>query len=89
MLPLQENGYSYMEGGTIIKYKGGIIYGDATFASSSIVRTQNLACFRTKDFRKYEVSFEQFDSKIRHPKIILIDAIDSAIATQLYLDRLI
>nr|DAH20134.1 MAG TPA: glycoside hydrolase family protein [Caudoviricetes sp.] len=85
-LPLQEYGFSYMEGGTILKYKGWYyIYGDATIAVSG--KINNLLVFKTRDFKKYIMVNEQFDNNIRHGKAILVDALDCAVINQYYIDR--
>lgn len=85
MIPLNQHGYYYMEGATILKEKGFYyIYGDGTLSNGYVAN--NMLCWRTPDFITYELVDEQFDNHIRHPKIIQVDCLRQAIAEKLFLD---
>ena len=86
-IPLTDYGYAYMEGGTILKVDGWFyIYGDGTIANSG--KANNMLCWRTKDFTQYELVDKQFDKDIRHPKVITLDMLDTAIAQKVFIDNL-
>ena len=87
-IPLTSHGYTYMEGGTILKEKGWFyIYGDGITSEGNV---NNMLCWKTKDFTQFELFDKQFDTRIRHPKVIKIDYLSLALAQNLFVkDKLL